>query len=117
MSYIEELRALGDFDGTSSDYSDRDEKLDEIEDLIYYNPMFSKKPFTVEVVDEKFEDLGRWSNYETKVFKIIENDVVAYFEYGTETPATESQDGMDCSYHFQEVLPVPVTKFKYVPRN
>lgn len=118
MSFIEELRALGDFDGTTSYYGgERDEKLDTVEELTDYSPRYSKENYTVKEVHSEFEDYGRWSNYETIVYKVEQDGEVAYFEYGCERPATESQDGMDCSYHFREVIPVPITTYKYVAKN
>lgn len=35
---------------------------------------------------------------------------------GVETPATESQDGMDLSYHFHEVIPKEITIIKYIAK-
>lgn len=117
MSLIKTLRDLGDFDGTTSYYGGRDERLDELEELTSYNPRYSKELYSVKVVHEKFEDQGRWSNYETKVYEVLEDGEIAYFEYGLEVPATESQDGMDCSFHFLEVVPKEIIAVKYVPKN
>lgn len=119
MSFIEELRALGSFDGVIEGFArrDYDERLETVDELDSYNPKYSKKPYTVRLVEEKFEDQSRWSNYETKVYKVEQDGEVAYFEYGCEKPATESQDGMDLSYHFLEVIPVPITIFKYVAKK
>jgi hypothetical protein len=106
MSYIAELRELGNFDGSWSYYSERDERLDVLEGLD-----------SCKVVYKEFEDYGRWSNYVTKVYKVEEDGEVAYFEYGREIPATESQDGMDCSFHFKEVVPKEITETIYVSKN
>jgi hypothetical protein len=119
MSFIEELRALGSFDGEITGYSrrDYDERLDTVEELTDYNPRYSKRPYTVKLVEDNIEDHGRWSDYRTRVFKVEEDGEVAYFEYGCERPASEMQEGMDLSYHFQEVVAVPITTFKYVAKN
>ncbi|MER2007435.1 MAG: hypothetical protein ABS939_08275 [Psychrobacillus sp.] len=105
MSYIKKLRELGSFNGSWSYYSERDERLDVLESLDFEK-----------VVHSEFKDYGRWSNYETKVYEITEGEEVAYFEYGEEIPATESQEGMDCSFHFREVKPKEVIKVIYVAK-
>lgn len=108
---IETLRNLGSIDGCK-EYGNYDENLETLELLDTWRP----KGYTLEKVDSTFEDLGRWSNYETTVYKVTENGEVAYFEYGQEVPATESQDGMDLSYHFHEVEPKEVTVIQYVEK-
>jgi hypothetical protein len=47
------------------------------------------------VVDETFEDGGRWSNYRTRVFKFYHNREHVYISVSEEIPATEIQDGGD----------------------
>lgn len=106
MSDIQKLRELGDCDGTTSYYSERDERLETLELLDCYN-----------AIQTEFEDYGRWSNYKTEIFKIEENGEVAYFEFGMEKPATEMQEGQDCSWHFKEVFPKEVTTIIYVGKD
>lgn len=114
MSLIKTLRELGNFDGTTGSYGNRDERLDELEVLT--SRWRRLTDCEVKVVSSEFEDLSRWSNYETHVYEVKEGDEVAYFEFGEERPATEQQDGMDCSYHFQEVIPQEVKIIKYIPK-
>lgn len=47
------------------------------------------------VVDESFEDGGRWSNYRTRVFRFWHNSKHIYVSVSEEVPATEMQDGGD----------------------
>jgi hypothetical protein len=105
MSLIKELRELGRLDGTVDWYSNK-RLPDALEDLEEEG----------KVIKSEFEDYGRWSNYVTKVYKIEEDGEVAYFEFGMEKPATESQDGMELSYHFLEVKPVEKVIIEYVAK-
>lgn len=47
------------------------------------------------VVDESFEDGGRWSNYQTKVYRFWHESEHVYISVTEEVPATEMQDGGD----------------------
>jgi hypothetical protein len=110
MSEIQKLREYGSLEGSISYYSSSDngfrEKVEEIECILDGG----------KVVEREFEDGGRWSNYETTVTKVTEGDEVAYFRTVQERPATESQDGMDLWFTFEEVEPyqVIITKFRGV---
>jgi hypothetical protein len=114
MSEIQKLREFGSLEGSISYYSSSDngfrEKVEEIECILDGG----------KVVEREFEDGGRWSNYETTVTEIEEfvgdRHEVAYFRVVQERPATESQDGMDLWFTFEEVEPyqVTITKFRGV---
>lgn len=67
-------------------------------------------------VSSDFEEGGRWSNYETKVYRFKEGEEVAFFELMREVPATESQDGGDHTFEFYEVKPkeVKITRYERV---
>lgn len=108
MSDIQALRNLGDCDGTIDGcYGSRqDERLDVLELLDCYT-----------TVSSKYEDYSRWSNYKTEVYEVKEGDEVAYFEYGREVPATESQEGQDCSWYFKEVFPKEIKTIIYVGKD
>ena len=102
-NYIEQLRKYDGF----SDYTDN-EKVREIDDLLYDSD--------AREVDNSFQDGGRWSNYETTVFKVQEHGEVAYFKEVREVPATEMQEGGYFTYFFTEVVPKEVTVVKYVDK-
>lgn len=71
--------------------------------------------YAVENVESTFEDGGRWSNYQTDVYQVTQEDgKVAYFQIGRDVPATEMQDGMDLSTIIREVVPKEVVRTKYV---
>jgi hypothetical protein len=107
MSNIQRLREIGSFSASRSWYSDRDERFELIETLLW----------EAEEVHTEFSDGGRWSNYETTVYKLEEDGEVAYFQTVNERPATESQEGMDCWFEFEEVEPYQVTITKYRGKN
>lgn len=69
--------------------------------------------YEVEEVHESFEEGGRWSNYEIKVYKVIEGEDVAYFKVRQEVPATEMQDGGYMNTSFYEVKPKEKTIIFY----
>ncbi|WP_337102370.1 hypothetical protein [Paenibacillus sp. YIM B09110] len=73
--------------------------------------------YSVEQVDEEYEDGGRWTNYRTKVYRVEEAGEVAYFSLWRELPATEMQDGGDFSYELTEVVPKEVTVIQYVTKK
>lgn len=106
---IEKLVALNGSEG-----SDTNDKYNEIDDIL---DVYKPEGYASEVVSETFEEGGRWSNYETKVFRVDEAGVSAYFELFTEVPASESQDGQDCSWGFREVEPKEVTVIQYVTKE
>ena len=106
---IEELRK---HNGASGD--DTDDQFNEIDEIL---DAYKPEGYTVEEVYEEFEEAGRWSNYKTKVYRVDESSVTAYFELWEEVPATEMQDGQDCSWGFNEVEPKEVTVIKYVAKE
>ena len=110
---IEQLRKFDGHDGYWRYYgsSEETETPEIIEDLLY-DAKTTK-------VDSSFEEGGRWSNYETTIHKVEEGGEVAYFEEIREVPASESQDGMDLTYQFNEVYPhvVTTTVYKSHPPN
>lgn len=107
MSDIKTLRELGDCSGsTGGAYSSKCGQLETLELLDGYNAFKTE-----------FEDYGRWSNYKTEYFKLEEDGEVAYFEYGMERPATEMQEGQDCSWHFKEVFPKEIKTIIYVGKD
>lgn len=72
------------------------------------------------VVHEEFEEGGRWTNYETKVYRHWHNSELIFVKIIKEVPATESQEGGD----FQEpeisvVYPhkVETTVYKSAPQD
>ena len=122
MSVIAKLRKFGKI------YSE-DKYEDNRFDAIYWGILERYRPegYSVKVVDENFEkvvdedfedfeDDGRWSIYESKVYKVEENGEVAYFKLRQEEPATEIQEGMPCFWSFYEVVPKEVTVIKYEPK-
>lgn len=50
-----------------------------------------------EVVDETFEDGGRWTNYRTRVFRFWHEREYVFISVSEEVPATEMQEGGDFS--------------------
>ena len=71
-------------------------------------------------VHEEFEEGGRWSNYETKVYRHWHDSEFVYISIHKEVPASESQDGGD----FQEpeinvVYPhkIETTVYKTTPQD
>jgi hypothetical protein len=109
MSEIQRLREIGVLEGSISYYSSDNDFREKVEEVEYILEGGS-------VVEREFEEGGRWSNYETTIFKLTEGDEVAYFRTYQERPATESQDGMDLWFSFDEVEPyeVTITKFRGV---
>lgn len=107
MSTIKRLREIGSLDTTISCYSSdshiESEKAQEVQE-IFWNEI---------VVDKRFEDGGRWSNFETTIIKITEGEEVAYFLTTEERPATEQQEGGDFTFLFYEVEPIQVTVTQY----
>lgn len=109
MNLIEKLREVGSFTVDTSYYRRDDENRELYEELVYGG---GKR------VHSEFENGGRWSNYETKVYKVTEGEETAYFEVFEEVPATESQEGGDYEADVYEVTPyeVMVVKYKRVKR-
>jgi hypothetical protein len=104
---IEKLRELNGVEGRTWD-----ETYEKIDDLLCpYNA-----EYTSTVVHKEFEEGGRWYNIEEEVYRISENDEVAYFELWQHVPASETQEGMDLSYGFYEVVPEEVVAIKYVAK-
>ena len=71
-------------------------------------------------VHEEFEEGGRWSNYETKVYRHWHNSEFVYVSIHKEVPASETQEGGD----FQEpeisvVYPhkIETTVYKSTPQD
>lgn len=109
MSAIKRLREIGDRSLWRSYYSSQNsdrELIEEIEDLL-----------GDDIIERDFEEGGRWSNFESEVFKVEEGDEVAYFRVTHEVPATESQEGMDSSYEIEEVEPHQVMTTIYRRKN
>ncbi|MRD36478.1 hypothetical protein GH882_10990 [Bacillus thuringiensis] len=66
-------------------------------------------------VHSEYEDGGRWSNYETKVYRFWHNSEFVYFQVSKEVPATEMQDGGDFGDpEIGQVYPKEVTTTIYV---
>lgn len=111
--YIKQLRKFEGHDGYWRYYGSQEETdtPDIIESLLYMAKATE--------VDSSFEEGGRWSNYETTVNKVEEDGEVAYFEVIREVPGSESQDGMDLTYQFNEVYPhvVTTTIYKTYPQK
>jgi hypothetical protein len=114
MSKIARLRELSGLDTYVGSYSSRDERVEEVDELL--------EELDTTEVHEEFEEGGRWSNYVTTVYRVtepIQGDRLgfveqAYFRVTREQPATEMQEGQDCSYQFDEVIPKQVVKTVYV---
>jgi hypothetical protein len=107
---IEKLRELN---GTEGRVWDAPYKL--IDSII--DPIKSEG-YTVEHVYRDFEEGGRWTNIETDVYRIEQqNGEVAYFELWCEVPASEMQEGMDLSYGFYEVVPKEVITIRYLRKG
>lgn len=62
-------------------------------------------------VYKKFEEGGRWSNYETNVYKITDD---LYIEVYEEVPATEMQAGGYFSVSISKVKPQEKVVIEYV---
>ncbi|MBH0358973.1 hypothetical protein COM06_19945 [Bacillus toyonensis] len=66
-------------------------------------------------VHSEYEDGGRWSNYETKVYRFWHNSESVYYQISKEIPATEIQDGGDFGDpEITQVYPKEVTTTIYV---
>lgn len=66
-------------------------------------------------VHSEYEDGGRWSNYETKVYRFWHNSESVYYQISKEVPATEMQDGGDFGDpEITQVYPKEVTTTIYV---
>ncbi|WP_338532614.1 hypothetical protein RBB83_17395 [Paenibacillus peoriae] len=106
---IEKLRELigNEYEGEAWD--ETHEEVDTILDR--YKPV----GYVSEKIDSSFEDGGRWTNYQTDVYRITQDDgKVAYFSVWREVPATEIQDGGDFSVSIEEVVPQEITVIQYV---
>lgn len=65
------------------------------------------------LVDEEFEDGGRWSNYRTRVFNFW-HDGPVYVSVSEEVPATEMQEGSDFEEpEIEQVYPHKVETIVY----
>jgi hypothetical protein len=77
---------------------------------------YKTEGYSAKCVDSKFEDGGRWTNYETNVYEVVEDGgKAAYFSVWREVPATECQDGGDFMISITEVVPQLVMTTEYVP--
>ncbi|PGA34009.1 hypothetical protein [Bacillus wiedmannii] len=66
-------------------------------------------------VHSEYEDGGRWSNYQTTVYRFWHNSEFVYFQVSKEVPATEMQDGGDFGDpEIIQVYPKEVTTTIYV---
>lgn len=106
INVIEKLRQFHDIEGEVGD--------DDYEKIL--NTLWADEASTEEV-DSRFEEGGRWSNYETNIYKIESDGEVVYFELWREVPATEMQEGGDFSYGFYEVVPIEVTVIEYLHKK
>ncbi|MEK4360860.1 hypothetical protein NYE48_28025 [Paenibacillus sp. FSL M7-1455] len=109
MNIIEKLRELIGDEYEGQAWDEVHEEVDAILDT--YHP----RGYSVECVDEEFEDGGRWTNYKTNVYRVEQDGQVAYFSIWREVPATECQDGGDFMVAIEEVVPEEVIVTKYVP--
>lgn len=110
MNVIEKIRELI---GDEYEGSPWDEVHEEVGALLSPRRSDSHK---VKCVHEEFEDGGRWSNYQTKIYEVVEDGgKAAYFSVWREVPATEMQDGMDLALAIEEVVPQLVMTTEYVP--
>lgn len=112
MGLIEQLRAVGDFEGTHGYFSTKSNE-DERNEKLLENIEEGTVTCISKEVDSRFEDGGRWSNYEYTVYQLTEHNKTAFFEVMRERPGSETQDGMDCSYAVGEVYPHQVVKTVY----
>lgn len=101
---IEELRKLDGYDSTYESWRDIPELIVDLLDC--HDP-----------IKTKYDEGGRWSNYETNVYKIEETGEVAYFSVCREVPATESQEGGEFTIELDEVVPKEVTVIEYVAKG
>lgn len=89
------LKYLVEYDTDELFTKTKEQHLDEI------NEMGDGEKFELiecnEMVDEKFEDGGRWSNYRIMVFKVRIKYEDYYIKVRKEQPATEMQEGGDFS--------------------
>jgi len=108
MSTIEKLRSFHGANGLQDDIC---REIDDILDA--YKP----DRYSVEDIKTELEEGGRWSNWKNTVYKVTENEEEAYFSFDREVPASETQEGMDLSYSFHEVVPQEVTIIQYVVKR
>lgn len=71
------------------------------------------KGYTSKCVSTAFEDGGRWTNWETEIYRVEQYGRVAHFSVCREVPATECQDGGDFAVNITEVVPQEVTVIQY----
>lgn len=106
------INKLRELDGSEGyEWSDIREEIDEILDI--YNP----EGYTVKKVYSGFEEGGRWYNVESTVYQVEQNGETVFFEFVTDVPASEVQEGMDLSWSFYEVEPKEVIVIKYVAKG
>lgn len=108
MSVIEKIRELIGDEYEGQAWDEVHEEVDAILDT--YNP----RGYSVECVDEEFEEGGRWTNYKTNIYRVEQDGQVAHFSIWREVPATECQDGGDFMVAIEEVVPEEVTVIRYV---
>jgi len=110
MSVIEKIRGLIGDEYEGQAWDEVHEEVDAILDR------FNPQGYSTKCVSEEFEDGGRWTNYKTNVYEVVEDDgKTACFSVWREVPATECQDGGDFMVSITEVVPQPVVTMKYVP--
>lgn len=108
MSVIKRIRELNGFSDYTGHYSDS--KANDVKEEVEYLLYDAK----AKEVDNSFAEGGRWSNYESTVYKIEENGETMYVQITEEVPATEQQEGGDFLYEIDEVVPKEVTVIQYV---
>lgn len=86
-----------------------DETHEEVDAILTCKP----EGYTSEHVSTTFEDGGRWTNWETDVYRVEQCGRVAHFSVCREVPATECQDGGDFAVNITEVVPQEVTVIQY----
>ena len=106
------IKTLRELDGAEG-YTWTDDR----EDIDFILDAYKPKGYSVEKVHKEFEDGGRWHNVETKIYKVEQDEEVAYFGLTHDVPASEAQEGMDLYWNFFEAEPKEVTVIQYVAKG
>ena len=108
MSIIEKLRSFHKANGL------QDDVYREIDGILgAYKP----DGYAAKDIKTEFEEGGRWSNWKNTIYKVTEGNEEAYFSFDQEIPASETQEGIDLSYSFYEVVPQEVTVIQYIVKR
>lgn len=89
------LKSLVDYNIDELFAKTKEQCLEEIEDMTDGEKIEIIE--SEEMIDETFEDGGRWSNYRIMVFKVKIKYQDYYIKVRKEQPATEMQEGGDFS--------------------